>query len=243
MCLINNKTLDMKQEEQENQSDFEFERDRALAIKGDAEAQYSLGLHYLYGEDMSANYSEAEKWLRLAAAQGHYAAQYNLGCLYLFGKGVRIDYEAAICWLKKSVSCGNSTYQFRLGYAYYCIDDFCEAARWIRLSAEQGDPYAQVSLGSLYLDGTGVIKDEKEAMMWFRLSAEQGNPNAKLEIMKYNRRKAGLPDETDGCLNISPTLNNSDLEQMEGASGSFSSKVIELQKQFAEDGIPMRIDA
>ena len=124
--------------------DDEFDYIRVLAEEGDAEAQYSFGIHCIYGEDMPANYKEAEKWFRLAADQGHCAAQYNLGCLYLFGKGVQVDYEEAIVWLKKSVINGDSTYQFRLGYAYYCLGDFCEAAKWIRLSAEQGESYAQV---------------------------------------------------------------------------------------------------
>lgn len=230
-----NKLIGINKEQEE----IEFNRIKELAEKGDTESQYSMGLHCLYAEDEPANYKEAEKWLWLAAEQGHCDAQYDLGCLYLFGKGVRKDFEEAIDWLKKSVANGNPTYQFRLGYAYFCHGDYCEAAKWIRLSAEQGEQYAQVSLGSLYLHGTGVIKDEEEAMKWFRLAAKQGNKNAKFEVRKYNRRKAGLPEETEGCENITSTLYHPDSEKMEIDSESFSSKAKEIQEFFVENGIPM----
>ena len=216
-----------------------FDRVKDMAEKGDAESQYAMGLYYLYDEEKPANYKDAEKWLWLAAKQNHHDAEYNLGCLYLFGKGVRTDYEEAIDWLKKAAENGNPTYQFRLGYAYFCYGDYCEAAKWIRLSAEQGEQYAQVSLGSMYLHGTGVIKDEEEAMKWFRLAAKQGNKNAKFEVRKYNRRKAGLPEETEGCENITSTLYHPDSEKMEIDSESFSSKAKEIQEFIVENGIPM----
>ena len=219
-----------------------FDRVKDMAEKGDAESQYAMGLYYLYDEEKPANYKDAEKWLWLAAKQNHHDAEYNLGCLYLFGKGVRTDYEEAIDWLKKAAENGNPTYQFRLGYAYFCHGNYCEAEKWIRLSAEQGEQYAQVSLGSLYLHGTGVIKDEKEAMKWFRLAAKQGNKIAKFEVRKYNRCKAGLPEETEGCEDITSMLCHLDSKKAEIDSEPFYSKAKEIQELFIENEMPVTFE-
>ena len=48
--------------------------------------------------------------------------------------------------------------------------------------AEQGDPDAQVGLGSLYLGGYGVTKDEGAATAWFRKAAEQGSPSGQFSL-------------------------------------------------------------
>ncbi|MBR3924752.1 MAG: SEL1-like repeat protein, partial [Kiritimatiellae bacterium] len=44
--------------------------------------------------------------------------------------------------------------------------------------AEQGDIGAQFHLGSCYINGTGVEKDEAKAFAWYRKAAEQGDARA-----------------------------------------------------------------
>jgi hypothetical protein len=60
--------------------------------------------------------------------------------------------------------------------------DFKEAARWLRKSAEQGYSLAQHNLGVLYLNGEGVAQDYKEAACMFRKGANQGNPSAQCKL-------------------------------------------------------------
>ena len=60
--------------------------------------------------------------------------------------------------------------------------DYKEAARLYRLSAEQGLAEAQSNLGVMYEDGQGVQQDYKEAIKYFRLSAEQGNADAQMVL-------------------------------------------------------------
>ena len=50
--------------------------------------------------------------------------------------------------------------------------------KWYRLAAEQGLAMAQYSLGLMYNNGRGVLKDEAEAVRWYRLAAEQGDAAA-----------------------------------------------------------------
>ena len=45
-------------------------------------------------------------------------------------------------------------------------------------AAEQGDPEAQYQLGLLYLEGTGVKKNEKTAAEWFQKASDQGHNEA-----------------------------------------------------------------
>ena len=50
-----------------------------------------------------------------------------------------------------------------------------EVVKKLRKAAEQGQAEAQYRLGSCYLEGSGVIKDEAEAVKWYRKAADQGD--------------------------------------------------------------------
>lgn len=63
--------------------------------------------------------------------------------------------------------------------------NYSEAARFYRLTANQGHPFAQNSLGVFYCEGRGVPQDDKEAAKLFRLAADQGDAEAQ-EYLKNN---------------------------------------------------------
>jgi len=69
-----------------------------LAEKGDARAQYNLGLLHASGLGVGQNYQSALKWHRLAAGQGHAGAQNQLAQMYAKGEGVPQDYVRAHMW-------------------------------------------------------------------------------------------------------------------------------------------------
>ena len=54
--------------------------------------------------------------------------------------------------------------------------------RLMHLAAEQGDPFAQYSVGYFYYHGIGVPKDFAQAFRWFRKAAEQGNAEAQNDL-------------------------------------------------------------
>ncbi len=66
-----------------------------LAVQGDAEAQYNLGVMYAYGRGVAKDYNEALRLYGLAAAQGQALAQVGLGGMYKNGQGVAQDYKEA----------------------------------------------------------------------------------------------------------------------------------------------------
>ena len=53
--------------------------------------------------------------------------------------------------------------------------------------AEQGDVIAQINMGWIYQNGSGVPKDNHEAFTWFKRAADQGNAlaQASLGMMYY----------------------------------------------------------
>lgn len=70
----------------------------ARAEAGDTQSQFILGDMYLYGEGVPRNYTEAEKWYRVAAEQGLREAQSSLGYMYQSGVGVAQNYQEALRW-------------------------------------------------------------------------------------------------------------------------------------------------
>src|ERR1017187_384117 len=73
------------------QTNQTFQELKANAEKGDAEAQYGLGLAYARGEGVTNNEAEATKWFRKAAEQNNADAQFTLGSYYAFGEGMAKD--------------------------------------------------------------------------------------------------------------------------------------------------------
>ncbi|MCH5318983.1 MAG: SEL1-like repeat protein [Paramuribaculum sp.] len=65
-----------------------------------------------------------------------------------------------------------------LGSLYYhgygVKEDYNEAVKWYRMSAEQGYAEAQYNLGVMYNNGYGVKEDYNEAVKWYKKAAEQG---------------------------------------------------------------------
>ena len=71
---------------------------------------------------------------------------------------------------------------YELGKKYYVSQEYTEAVKWYKLSAEQGYAQAQNYIGYCYQHGKGVKKDYEEAVKWYRLSAEQGNSYAQKNL-------------------------------------------------------------
>ena len=62
--------------------------------------------------------------------------------------------------------------------AAYEREDYVTAVKLFRLSADQGDAWAQNWLGVMYENGQGVTQDYVRAHMWWNISASSGHNNA-----------------------------------------------------------------
>ena len=60
------------------------------------------------------------------------------------------------------------------------------------LDAENGDPYAQFSLGNLYFDGGGVPQNYSKAFYWFKKSADQGHRFSQYNLAQMYSQGQGV---------------------------------------------------
>ena len=63
-----------------------------------------------------------------------------------------------------------------------CIRDSSQAARWLRLAANQGHPQAQYAIGILYAKGRGIPKSLPAAATWIKKAAWQGHLKAQFKM-------------------------------------------------------------
>ena len=77
-----------------------------LAEQGGVDAQYFLGVMYLYGEGVSQDDFQAADWIGRAADQGHAPAQYLIGILYRTGEGVPQNFVESLKWLTLAAAQG-----------------------------------------------------------------------------------------------------------------------------------------
>lgn len=77
------------------------------AKKGNADAQYALGILYASGKGVARDYKEAVKWYTKGAQQGHTHSQYSVGAMYASGRGVPEDYVEAHMWFNIAAALGH----------------------------------------------------------------------------------------------------------------------------------------
>ena len=118
------------------------------AKRGDAGAQYNLGLFYDQGmHGLTQSSKRAIEYYTLATEQGHAKAQCNLGTMYNIGcRGVNKDEKRAI--------------------------------EFYTLAAEQGLVQAQFNLGAMYFNGQAEEHSYSKARKWLTKAAAQGHERA-----------------------------------------------------------------
>jgi tetratricopeptide (TPR) repeat protein len=117
------------------------------ADKGNATAQYNVGLMYYTGTGVATDDAQAFEWFRRAAAQGLADAQNYLGRMYDDGRGVERSWPAAAGWYRLAADQGNVNAWFNLGLGLHRQADYEAAAFWFRKAAEHNDVEAQHNLG------------------------------------------------------------------------------------------------
>ncbi len=125
-----------------------------LAKQGNLYAQFYLGLMYDKGHGVLQDYSQAEKWYRLAAEKGVAKAQFNLGAMHKLNK----NYKEAGIWYSFAAEQGLTEGQYSLGSLYRwgkeVSRDYVRAHMWLNLATSNGDISAEYSRDSLADDMT-----------------------------------------------------------------------------------------
>jgi len=87
---------------------------RKLADRGDADAQWQMGVRYHNGEGVPRDDAQAMQWFQRAAEQGHVIAQATLGAYYWAGRGVPQDLSKAYLWSYIALAQGDENSKSRL---------------------------------------------------------------------------------------------------------------------------------
>ena len=171
----------------------EIERLKSVAEKGEAAAQYQLGLLYAEGKDLP----EAARYYKLAAEQDHHEAQARLALLNCNGTGVPKNAEECVRLLKLAADAGVALAEVNLASRYLTGEGVStnhrEAARLAGLAADRGDPMGQFLLGVCYETGVGVGQSRNDAVRLYRLSAAKGNTGAQKGLARLG--EAPQPSE------------------------------------------------
>lgn len=150
------------------------------AARGDAEAQYYLGLLYQTGRGVAQDDEAAFNWL-LAASEGGYAqAKWELSKAYAGGQGTTKAPDKAFKWMEDAANAGQRDAQFYLGQTFShgrgVARNLQTAQAWYRRAAENGQVLGMRELGTIYLNGTEITpSDGQEAMRWLSAAAEAGD--------------------------------------------------------------------
>ena len=176
----------------------------ARASKGEAAAQFSLGLAYATGQNVAQDYDEAVVWYRKAAEQGNVRAETILGLSYQNGQGLPQDYVQAATWLRKAAEQDGAEAQYSLGLVYAAGEgvprDQAMAIKWLRASAEHGFAPAQCALGGCYALGEWVPRNLVQAASWYRKAAAQDDAKGQYHLGLLFAQGEGLYNDQSQAL-------------------------------------------
>ena len=144
----------------------------ALAEKGDAEAQYHVGMMYNNGIGTQQDRKQALGWFQKSAASNDPLGAYKLGCYY-DGQGagiVELDPDQALKYKLVAAEAGYALAQHDVGNLYDRRGNPEEALKWWKKAGDQGYPGALFSLSRSYSAGKGTPRDLSLSYAYFKLS-------------------------------------------------------------------------
>lgn len=123
---------------------FNVTEKKILALKGDSNTQYQLGLYYQKGKDKDL--IEAYYWMKKAAMQDHRLACHYLGRAHLFGKGTSCSIDLAKKWFLISANQGDSNSMLDLGLCCELEKNWIGSAAWYKTAQQYGNSRASKNL-------------------------------------------------------------------------------------------------
>jgi uncharacterized protein len=149
-----------------------FRQVSELAEKGNAQAQYNLGMMLNNGIGTNKNPALALEWFEKSSQAGDPLAAYKAGCYYggQFKDVVKVDLEKSLRYKLTAAEAGYSLAQHDVANAYSQRNQFPEALKWWEAAAKQGYPMSLYNLSVTYKSGKVVPKDNIRAYAYFKLA-------------------------------------------------------------------------
>jgi len=144
----------------------------ALANKGDAEAQYHVGMMHNNGIGTKQDPRQAFEWFEKSTAANDPLGAYKLGCYY-DGQGagiVTLDTNEALKYKLIAAKAGYALAQHDVGILYDQQGNAEEALKWWKMAGDQGYPRALYRLSMAYSAGKTVPRDLALSYAYFKLS-------------------------------------------------------------------------
>ena len=184
-----------------------FEAMVALAEKGNAEAQYHVGMMHNNGIGTSKSPAQAFEWFQKSAASGDPLGAYKVGCYY-DGQGagvVRPDAIEALRFKLISANAGYALAQNDVAVLYAKEGKPIEALMWWKMASSQGHQLALYNLSNAYGVGKLVPSDPSLAYAYLWLSKRA--PQKTLDELESTLSKTDLqkPQKMLGAWSPQPT--------------------------------------
>jgi len=168
-------------------------------INPDDKIQYRLGWMLQNGIGVEKNFIRAKEYFKKSASMGNAFAKFAFAKLILKEEHPHTDeLREAVEYLKSLIDLEDAELvkmkdiaAYTLGKLYLegsaVTKDIHLALSYLKISAEEGNQYAQFILGKIYLLGKEVPKDKEMAIKWLALSTEQGNEYARAFLDNIDR--------------------------------------------------------
>ena len=148
------------------------------AENGNKYGECNLAFFYYLGYVVKKDYNEAYRLFKLSADQGVAISQCYLGFMYLNGLVINTD-DGIKVLNENELSDPNNLFLQRIISGIYslnmgCEEDYKEAFRLFKLSADQGYDLAECALGVMYYCGIGTQKNYEKAEKFLRLAESHG---------------------------------------------------------------------
>lgn len=168
-----------------------------LAERGNADAQFELGVRYLGGEGLTKDEKKASEWLQKSADQHNLAAMNALGTLHEEGVGLAKDEKKAFEWYEKAAKYGFPLAQQNLAECYESGKGVeknpAEAMKWLERAAHQEFAPSQALYAWKLEKGSGVDKNTPEAAKWYLKAAQNGLIRAMTHLAYMYYTGTGVP--------------------------------------------------
>lgn len=141
-------------------------------------------------------YSKALSLYSEEAKKGNVLAEYEIADLYRRGlidgeDGFDEHYSEALAGFIKVEQTAEKMkpyLQYRIGRMYYdgygTEQDYSEALKWLKSSAQGGNHLSEYTVAKMYRDGRGTEQDFEKAAEWFRKAVDSGNVYAMYALSK-----------------------------------------------------------
>ena len=158
------------------------------AQAGDGRALWRLAAAKYGGTSgQTKDLPEAVRLMRLSAEAADRNGQHGWGQMLYFGVGVAENKPEGLRYTRLAADAFYPEAQYDMALANYFGDvgipkNLVEAARWARLSAENGLPRAELLFSKLLWAGEGVPQDRVAAVRWMKKAADHGDETAKNDL-------------------------------------------------------------